>query len=253
MTQSVLDHVEPLVLQFIEWLYQCRTIGYAFNHSQMEAWVALEALEFFASEGWACCETVGFITDAPVHSKRKRGADAAVKFPDLVCVLDDVCLRWELKAISRLALHPNNAIGMVERDVRALLGFRAQDTRDYVKNGSHPRYRPRNDARSLDASGLRKSLCKAKQHVGIVLLFLPGEDEVLHPYQEPRQPWRPEGLAEDLAKRLDQLEARHAAENSAKRIQRGVVHDAREPLEHRHGTPTRHPLPRCRGWLVSMG
>lgn len=253
MKQPVPAEIDALVLQFVEWLYRCRTIGYATQHSQMEAWVALEGLELFSSSGWSCWETVGFITGAPVHSKRKKGVEAGIKFPDLVCVRDGVALWWELKSMCSRSLHPKNAGGTFVRDVRALRAFMIDDTKLYLKEGRHSRYRPRDDRVSIESSGLRESLRDAKRHVGIALLFSPGDEQLKCPNQEEfPQPWRPREQVERISHQLTGLDGVRCISDSMKSSIEKVERHEQKCHDHCPVVSEVHPWPRCDGWLISM-
>jgi len=197
MPESVFERVTPHVYEFIARLYRSSAMPYAINHSQMEVWIALEGLEHFSHDGWSSWETMGFITRKPVWSKKKRRKKAAehgIKFPDLVSVRSDLCLWWEFKAIGKRALHPDKSGGTFVRDVHALCELDWAETRSYLE-GNDSKGRSRDDTAWIKASKLGKAIVEAKEHVGVALIFAPGDETLsccnLDPRKQHEQQWSP--------------------------------------------------------------
>ena len=229
---------------FVEWLYESRTINYALNHGCMEYWVALEGLEYFASQGWSCWETVGLITSAPVHSKKKE-KPGGIKLPDLVCVRDGVSLWWEFKAVSRLALHPENAVGTLPKDVRALVEFERTLTLQYLAAGTLPLYRDRDDSANIDASGLKDALAGG-ENLGVALLFLPGDDQVS---LSQGRTWQPSEVVETIGAKIADI---CSTATSIPELPRGTPAPGPADTDAQRGSPSAAGRPRCAGWLVPM-
>lgn len=201
---------------------------------------------------------MGFITGQAVRPK--KGAAYSIKFPDLVSVRDDVCLWWEFKAVGSRTLHPGKAGGTFVKDVYALCGFSLEETSKYLKGqlGQLSKARSRDDSSYIGASKLGDKICSAKEHVGVALIFAPGEEalECSNPKATERHWWP--------AKRIDELRAELAASHAASCVReltsldtpnrgqlRRVALDGRTSAG--EGGSVEGAVPRWAGWLVSMG
>lgn len=224
-----------LVAGFLGHLYRLPTMSYALNHSQMEAWVALEGLEYFRTLGGTCWETVAFVTSDPVSRNNATAEGLGCKWPDLVCVVEGMSLWFEFKGISRLALRPEAAGGTLAKDVMALAGFRRDATARYLGSGRRPT-NGRDDAGWIDASGLRDSLGR-RVNIGVALVFFPSDETI----RCPRPPYR-------------MWSARHRVE----KIEQAIVGSlGPRLLDLRPSITSAVPsdgraLPECAGWLVEM-
>jgi hypothetical protein len=239
-------HIVTEVVDFVEALYSRSTIHYALNHTQMESWIAIEGLEHFASRGWSCCETLGFITNAPVRPR--EDSELGIKFPDLVTAKGGVTLWWEFKAISTFLLHPKTAGGTFVGDMMALAGFDPKAMGTYIEDGSYQKARKNNDKRWIAASGLQKHCLAKSKNIGVALMFAPtGEREVPG---RPGEGWSPAETLDRLAKAIeDKLGTK------AEPIPSSTAPSACKPSSSAagsRGSPASPGLPCWRGWLVEM-
>jgi hypothetical protein len=261
MSQSGFERVEPEVHQFIARLYESSAMRYAINHSQMEVWVALEGLEHFSHRGWSSWETMGFITGKAVRPK--DGTEHSIKFPDLICVRDDLCLWWEFKAIGTRTLHPKKAGGTFVKDVHALCEFNAKKTQEYLM-GQLSEARSRDDSSYIGASKLAEKICAAKEHLGLALIFAPGDDvlECRNPKAGERH-WRPGERLAELADEVDTIKAKLRKPDAIVRIRESASssspnHETSEGAapsvgaRSADGALVGSAMPRWAGWLVSM-
>lgn len=254
MPQSAFEHVEPEVHQFIARLYESSAMRYAINHSQMEVWVALEGLEHFSHRGWSSWETMGFITGKAVRPK--KGTEHSIKFPDLICVRDDLCLWWEFKAIGTRTLRPDKSGGTFVKDVWALCEFDLKRTLEYL-NGDVSKARSRDDSAWIGASGLRRKIHAAKEHIGVALIFAPGDDvlDCRNPEVRERQ-WSPAKRIRDLRGEVAKIQA----VGRIREISSVGTHSRNGPggalagdgSISGVGAPEECAVPQWAGWIVSM-
>lgn len=247
------------VLALIERLYSRPTIDYGLNHSQFEAWIAIEALELFASRGWGCWETLAFVSRQPTRPQQHRrieGVDprlieqgAGLKYPDLVTTKGKISIWWEFKTISYLTLSSNPAGGTFAKDVRAFLGYDSTATRLYIENEKC------RDVRAIIASRIREQMVAATRNFGVALCFLPPDSEVTRPTVG-KPPWRPAAVKQSI--RDEVTKAANAAKGVidisgriAEKAIRPPVDSASTPGT--RGSPPQARAPECIGWIVPMG
>lgn len=244
------------VLALIERLYSRPTIDYGLNHSQFEAWIAIEALELFASRGWGCWETLAFVSMQPTRPQKHRkiqGVDSkfidrggGLKYSDLVITNGTVSIWWEFKTVSYLTLNADPRGGTLVKDIAAFSACDSNATNRYIRDENC------RDGRTISASKIREQLTAARCNVGVALCFLPSESEVACPANATRT-WSPAKVKQEICKGV-QDGVKRAIDISgeiAKKVVRPPVDSA--PTPGPRGSPPQARAPECIGWIVPMG